>query len=87
MRNNNTHIAETIFDLRIDNKVYLFFTNISDSPISIITPNTNIYDSEIMFDNPVKIDFLDISFKDANNNDYNFYNISHYINLNLITSQ
>jgi hypothetical protein len=82
--NDNTYSADTIYDLRINNKVYLYFKNISDEPISIITPNTNIYDSELLFENPVKLNYLDIAFKDENDNDYNFYNISHYINLNLI---
>ena len=84
--NNNIYNADTTYDLRINNKVYLYFKNISDDPISIITPNTNIYDSEILFENVVKLNYLDISFKDEYNNDYNFYNISHYIHLNLITN-
>ena len=83
---NSTYIADTIYDLRINNKVYLYFKNISDSPISIITPNTNIYDSEVLFENPVKLNYLDIEFKDDNDNNYNFYNINHYIHLNLMTN-
>jgi len=82
--NNNNYIADTIHDLRIDNKVYLYFTNISDEPITIITPNTTIYDSELLFEKSVKLNYLDISFKNENNNNYNFYNINHYIHLNLI---
>ncbi len=85
--NNNTYFADTIYDLRINNKVYLYFKNISNEPISIIMPNTNIYDSEILFENPVKLNHLDIAFKDENENDYNFYNISHYIHLNLIIKE
>ena len=83
--NNNTYYADTMYDLRINNKVYIFFKNISEEPISIITPNTNIYDSELLFENPVKLNYLDIMFKDENNNDYNFYNINHYIHLNLMS--
>jgi hypothetical protein len=83
--NNSVYIADTIHDLRINNKVYLYFKNISNEPISIITPNTNIYDSELLFENSVKLNYLDIIFKDENDNDYNFYNISHYIHLNLIS--
>ena len=85
--NNDNYIADTIYDLRINNKVYLYFTNISDTPISIITPNTNIYDSELLFENSVKLNYLDIAFKDENDNNYNFYNISHTIHLNLITNE
>lgn len=84
--NNNIYNADTMYDLRINNKVYLFFKNISDEPISIITPNTNIYDSELLFENPVKLNYLDIMFKDENDNNYNFYNISHYIHLQLMTT-
>ena len=83
--NNSVYIADTIHDLRINNKVYLYFKNISNEPISIITPNTNIYDSELLFENSVKLNYLDIIFKDENDNDYNFYNITHYIHLNLIS--
>jgi len=83
--NNSVYIADTIHDLRINNKVYLYFKNISTEPISIITPNTNIYDSELLFENSVKLNYLDIIFKDENDNDYNFYNITHYIHLNLLT--
>jgi hypothetical protein len=84
--NNNIYNADTVYDLRINNKVYLYFKNISDEPISIITPNTTIYDSELLFENPIKLNYLDIEFKDENDNNYNFYNISHYIHLNLITN-
>jgi hypothetical protein len=84
--NNNIFNADTVYDLRINNKVYLFFKNITNDPITIITPNTNIYDSEILFENPVKLNYLDIVFKDENDNDYNFYNINHYIHLNLLTN-
>jgi hypothetical protein len=84
--NDNIYNADTIYDLRINNRVYLFFKNISDEPISIITPNTNIYDSELLFEKPVKLNYLDIIFKDENDNKYNFYNISHYIHLNLMVT-
>jgi len=83
--NNNIYNADTVYDLRIPNKVYLYFRNICDKPISIITPNTNIYDSELLFENAVKLNYLDIEFKDENENNYNFYNISHNIHLNLMT--
>ena len=72
--------ATNMYDLRIDNKIYLFITNINEAPFCIITPNNTNYDSEIFFDNPITINSLDISFKDSKNNDINFYDIKHYLN-------
>jgi hypothetical protein len=74
-------IADNIYDLRIDNKVYLFLNNITTTPFAILNPNNTIIESETIFENEVVINYLDILFKDSNNNEVNFYNIKHYLNI------
>jgi hypothetical protein len=76
--NNSSYISDNIWDLRIDNKIYLYINNISDTvPFGILFNGTNNSNCEFKFKEPFDIDCLDIIFKDSRGNLYNFYNLQH----------
>ena len=80
----NHILADVIYDLRIDNKVYLYINNIVSKPFAILNPNNTTTESELLFEDATQIDFFDIIFKDAKGNNINFYDINHYLNLEVI---
>ena len=72
--------ANNIWDLRLDSKVYLFLKNISNNePYGILYFN-NISICNLTFNEPIKLDFLEISFIDEYGIYYNFYNSYHELN-------
>jgi len=81
--NEKEFIADIIWNLKIDNKVYLYIKNLNDAPFAILNPNNTINDSEIKFENEIPIEYLDIVFKDSRGNEINFYKINHYLNLQI----
>jgi len=68
--------AERQWDLRKNEEVYLYLTNLSDKPFGILYPNekSNCY---FKLENSYILDKLDIEFRDCNNNICNFYNLPH----------
>ena len=74
--NNTEYTSDNIWDLRINNKIYLYITNLSDTPFGVL-----FYDGtstcEFKFKEPINLDTLDIVFKDARGLLYNFYNLPH----------
>ena len=77
MIDNNEYISDNICDLRIDNKIYLYLTNLSDTvPFGILFNHGNSY-SDFKFENPINLDKLEILFKDSDGYQYNFYNLPH----------
>ena len=80
----NYILADIIYDLRIDTKIYLFINNITSSPFAILNTTNNTTESEIKFEDIVQIEYLDIIFKDVKGNNINFYNVSHYLNIEVV---
>ena len=75
------------WDLRLEDKLFLYFKNINDDPISIIYMNGNS-ESQIEFEDPIELNKLDIELRDSYGNLYDFNNLSHSINLQLeLTNQ
>jgi hypothetical protein len=75
--NKQTHISENIWDLRIDNKVYLYLNNLSnDIPFGILYFNGESI-SQFKFQDPFNLNNLEIIFKDSKGLIYNFYNLPH----------
>ena len=70
------YISDNIWDLRIDNKVYLYITNLSDTPFGVLFANGSSC-SEFKFREPIDLDTLDISFRDSKGLPYNFYKLPH----------
>jgi hypothetical protein len=79
----NEYIANKLFDLRIDNKIYLYLNNIDNStPYAVLIPD-GLPNAEIKLDNPISLDKIDILFKDYKGRLCNFYNLEHNLSLNL----
>jgi len=80
-----THTADKIWDLRIDDKVYLYLTNLSEEvPFGLLYLNGKSV-SQFKFQKPFNMDHLDILFKDSKGNQYNFYDLAH--NLSFIVEK
>ena len=81
--NNTNYTSDNIWDLRADNKVFLYITNLSDTiPFGILFYNGES-NSEFKFEEPISLNNLDIVFKDSKGYDYNFYNLSHSLSFSL----
>ena len=76
-KNKNKHTASNLWDLRIEDKVYLYLTNLSEEvPFGLLYFNGQSV-SQFKFQEPFNLDHLDILFKDSRGFEYNFYNLSH----------
>ena len=83
----NRLVSDNSWDLRIEDKVYLYLNNISeDVPFGILYFN-GMSICQFKFQSPFMLDKLDIMFKDSKGNKYNFYNLSHTLNILLDTIQ
>ena len=73
----NKHLSDRIWDLRIDDKVYLYLNNLSDEvPFGILYFNGQSI-SQFKFQDPFDLNNLEINFKDSKGMMYNFYELSH----------
>ena len=73
----NRIIASQTWDLRINDKTFLYLNNISDEiPFGILFYNGQSV-SQFKFDLPFNLDKLEINFKDNYGNNINFYNLQH----------
>ena len=83
----NRLVSDNSWDLRIEDKVYLYLNNISeDVPFGILYFN-GMSICQFKFESPFMLDKLEIMFKDSKGNNYNFYNLSHTLNILLDTIQ
>lgn len=83
----NRLVSDNSWDLRIEDKVYLYLNNISeDVPFGILYFN-GMSICQFKFQSPFMLDKLEIMFKDSKGNNYNFYNLSHTLNILLDTIQ
>jgi len=74
---NQIYIANRIYDLRMNDKVYLFLNNLSDEvPFGILHFNGKSV-CQFKFEKPFNIDKLEIEFKDSKGLPINFYNLQH----------
>ena len=74
---NQIYIANRIYDLRMNDKVYLFLNNLSDEvPFGILHFNGKSV-CQFKFEKPFNIDKLEIEFKDSKGLPVNFYNLQH----------
>ena len=71
------YISDKCWDLRIEDKIYLYLNNLSDeTPFGILYFN-GLSTSHFKFQEPFNLNNLEIIFKDSKGYDYNFYNLSH----------
>ena len=74
--NNNNYISENSWDLRVNDKVYLYLNNLSDTPFGVLYFNGQS-DIQFKFQEPFDLDYLDITFKDGKGREYDFNNLPH----------
>lgn len=79
----NSYIADRVWDLRIEDKAYLFLNNIDDTaPFALLYPN-NQGNYQIKFEQPTTIDNLELVFKDSKGRLFNFNGLNYSINIQL----
>jgi len=79
----NEYVADKLWDLRFDDKVYLFLNNIDNTaPFGVLTYNGSP-NAEIKFQDPIALDKLDILFKDSKGRECNFNDLDHNLSLTL----
>ena len=74
--NITSYNSDRIYDLRIDDKIYLYLNNLSEEPFGILYSN-GMSVCNFQFENPYKLSKLDITFKNNKGYLYNFYGLSH----------
>jgi hypothetical protein len=80
---NTLYEADRIYDLRIDEKIYLYLLNIDEiNPFAILNINSK-KEFEIQFDENKSLEFINLVFKDQNGFEINFYDIKHYLNFEI----
>ena len=77
----NNFVADNIYDLVIDNKVYIYLTNIKSEPFAVVSPEYDTNNSEYIFDSNIILDYIDIVFKNANGTDIIFNNDEYKIQI------
>ncbi len=77
------YTADRLWDLRIEDKTYLYLNNIDDStPFALLYPN-NQGNYQFKFEDPTTIDNLELVFKDSKGRLFNFYGLNYSLNVQL----
>ena len=72
-----------MWDLRIEEKIYLYINNINDStPFAVLYTN-NQGNNPVKFEELIKLDKLELSFRDSNDRPFNFYGLKYNLNIQL----
>jgi len=81
--NSNSNIADRTWDLRIEDKIYLFIDNIEEKiPFAVLyTGNQAV--QQFKFEEPIELENLEMSFKDSKGRPFNFYGLNYSINIQL----
>lgn len=76
----SSHISDRVWDLRVENKIYLYLNNLSDEvPFGILYFNGQSY-SQFKFQDPFDLNNLEIVFKDSRGMPVDFYGLPHSLN-------
>ena len=76
-------IADKSWDLRIEEKIYLFINNLDEStPFAVLYTN-NQGNYQFKFEEQIKLDNLELSFKDSKGRPFNFYGLNYSLNIQL----
>jgi hypothetical protein len=85
--NNESYVADKTWDLRIEDKIYLFINNIEENiPFGVLYIGNQAV-QQFKFDEPIELDNLDIEFKDSKGRPYNFYGLNYSISVQLELSE
>ena len=75
--------AARTWDLRIEDKIYLFLNNIEENvPFAVIYIGNQAV-QQFRFEEPINLDNLQVEFKDSRYRPYNFYGLQYSINVQL----
>jgi len=83
----NEYIANKTWDLRVEDKVYLFINNVEESVPFAVLYTGNQAMQQFKFDEPIELDNLEIEFKDSKGRAFNFYGLTYSINVQLELSE
>ena len=69
--------------MRIEEKIYLFINNLDEStPFAVLYTN-NQGNYQFKFEEQIKLDNLELSFKDSKGRPFNFYGLNYSLNIQL----
>lgn len=78
-----SYIANRSWELRVEDKIYLYLTNLDDkSPFAVLYTN-NQGNYQFKFEEPIVLNKLDLLFKDSKGRQYNFFGLNYNINVQL----
>ena len=81
---NSKFIADKLWDLRIEEKIYLYINNLDDSkPFAVLYKNDQGNSEHYNFSELIKLDKLELSFRDSNDRPFNFYGLKYNLNIQL----
>ena len=80
---NNHYVADKPWDLRIEEKAFLFIDNIDDSTPFAVLYSNNQGNYQFKFEEPIKLEKLDIHFRDSKGRPFNFYGLNYSLNIQL----
>ena len=83
----NEYVANKTWDLRVEDKVYLFINNVEESVPFAVLYTGNQAVQQFKFDEPCELDNLEIEFKDSKGRPFNFYGLTYSINVQLELSE
>ena len=82
-KENTKFIADKSWDLRIEEKIFLFINNLDNStPFAVLYTN-NRGNYSFKFEELIKLDKLELSFRDSNGRPFNFYGLKYNLNIQL----
>jgi len=83
----NEYVANKTWDLRVEDKVYLFINNVEENVPFAVLYTGNQAVQQFKFDEPIELDNLEIDFKDSKGRPFNFYGLTYSINVQLELSE
>ena len=82
-KENSKFIADKLWDLRIEEKIFLFINNLDDSTPFAVLYTINQGNYSFKFEELIKLDKLELSFRDSNGRPFNFYGLKYNLNIQL----
>ena len=79
----NEYISVKPWDLRIEEKIFLFINNLDDSTPYAVLYTNNQGNYQFKFEEPILLDRLELSFKDSKGRAFNFYGLPYSLNIQL----
>jgi hypothetical protein len=76
-KDNSSYISDNTWDLRVDDRVYLYLSNLEEEVPFGLLYFTGHSISQFKFQEPFNLNKLEIKFKNSKGIDYNFYNLPH----------